>query len=33
VESVIKPAVHRQNGQLGGLWRSGMTERYLEKKG
>jgi len=33
VESVIKPAVHRADGQLGGLWRSGMTEKYLKKKG
>lgn len=33
VESVIKPAVHRADGQLGGLWRSGMTEKYLKRKG
>jgi hypothetical protein len=31
VESVIKPAVHRADGKLGGLWRSGMTKRYLKK--
>ena len=33
VESVIKPAVHRADGKLGGLWRSGMTENYLKRKG
>ncbi len=33
VESVIKPAVHRADGQLGGRWRSGMTEKYLKQKG
>jgi hypothetical protein len=33
VENVIKPAVHQQDGQLARLWRSGMTESYLEKKG
>jgi hypothetical protein len=33
VESVIKPAVHRADGKLGGLWRSGMTEKYLKRKG
>ena len=27
VESVIKPAVHRADGQMSGLWRSGMTEK------
>lgn len=32
VESVIKPARHRADGQLGGLWRSGMTEKYLQRK-
>jgi hypothetical protein len=32
VESVIKPAVHRKDGLLGGLWRSGMTESYLKRK-
>jgi hypothetical protein len=32
VESVIKPAVHRKDGQLGGRWRSGMTEKYLKHK-
>jgi Transposase DDE domain len=31
-ESVIKPAVHRKDGKLGGRWRSGMTEKYLKKK-
>jgi hypothetical protein len=33
VESVIKPAVHRADGQMSGLWRSGMTENYLKRKG
>jgi len=33
VESVIKPAVHRADGQMSGLWRSGMTEQYLKRKG
>lgn len=33
VESVIKPAVHRADGQRSGLWRSGMTEQYLRRKG
>jgi hypothetical protein len=33
VESVIKPAVHRADGQRSGLWRSGMTEKYLKRKG
>jgi hypothetical protein len=33
VESVIKPAVHRADGQMNGLWRSGMTEKYLKRKG
>jgi len=33
VESVIKPAVHRADGQMSGLWRSGMTEKYLKRKG
>jgi len=33
VESVIKPAAHRADGHLGGLWRSGMTENYLKRKG
>jgi Transposase DDE domain len=32
VESVIKPAVHRADGQMSGLWRSGMTEKYLKRK-
>ena len=32
VESVIKPAVHRADGKLGGLWRSGMTDQYLKRK-
>lgn len=32
VESVIKPAVHRADGQMSGLWRSGMTEKYLKGK-
>jgi len=31
VESVIKPAVHRADGKLGGLWRSGMTQKYLKR--
>jgi hypothetical protein len=25
--------VHHADGQLGGLWRSGMTENYLKRKG
>jgi len=33
VESVIKAAVHRADGQRGGFWRSGMSEKYLERKG
>ena len=33
VESVIKPAVHRADGQRSGFWRSGMTETYLKRKG
>jgi len=33
VESVIKPAVHRADGQRSGWWRSGMTEKYLKRKG
>ncbi len=33
VESVIKPAVHRADGQRSGYWRSGMTETYLKRKG
>jgi hypothetical protein len=33
VESVIKPAVHRADGQRSGHWRSGMTETYLKRKG
>ena len=33
VESVIKPAVHRADGQRNGHWRSGMTEKYLQHKG
>jgi DDE family transposase/transposase-like protein DUF772 len=33
VESVIKPAVHRADGQRSGLWRSGMSEKYLKRKG
>lgn len=32
VESVIKPARHCADGHLGGLWRSGMTEKYLKKQ-
>jgi hypothetical protein len=32
VESVIKPAVHRADGQCNGIWRSAMTERYLKRK-
>jgi hypothetical protein len=31
VESVIKPAVHRADGRRGGLWRSGMSKKYLKK--
>jgi hypothetical protein len=31
VESVIKPAVHRADGQRSGFWRSGMSERYLKR--
>jgi len=33
VESVIKPAVHRADGQRSGFWRSGMSEKYLKRKG
>jgi hypothetical protein len=33
VESVIKPAVHRADGKRGGFWRSGMSEKYLKRKG
>ena len=33
IESVIEPAVHRADGQMSGLWRSGMTENYLKRKG
>ena len=33
VDSVIKPAVHRADGQRNGIWRSGMSERYLKRKG
>jgi hypothetical protein len=33
VESVIKPAVHRADGQRSGFWRGGMSEQYLKKKG
>lgn len=32
VESVIKPAVHRADGRRGGIWRSGMSEKYLKRK-
>lgn len=32
VESVIKPAVHRADGQCNGIWRSGMTEKYLARR-
>lgn len=32
VESVIKPAVHRSDGTLGGRYRSQMTEATLKKK-
>ena len=32
VESVIKAAVRRADGQLGGRWRSGMTDNYLKRK-
>jgi len=31
VESVIKAAVRRADGQLGGRWRSGMTDNYLKR--
>jgi len=33
VESVIKPAVHRADGQRNGFWRRGMSERYLKRQG
>lgn len=33
VESLIKQAVHRADGQRNGLWRNGMTEKYLKRKG
>jgi len=33
VESVIKPAVHRADGQRSGFWRSGMSQQYLKRKG
>jgi hypothetical protein len=33
VESVIKPAVHRADGKRNGFWRSGMSQRYLKRKG
>jgi hypothetical protein len=33
VESVIKPAVHRADGKRNGFWRSGMSEKYLKRKG
>src|ERR1700689_1569615 len=33
VDSVIKPAVHRADGQRNGIWRSGMSEGYLKRKG
>lgn len=33
VESVIKPAVHRADGQRGGVWRSRMSEKYLKRSG
>lgn len=33
VESVIKPAVHRADGQRNGVWRSRMSESYLQRKG
>lgn len=33
VESVIKPSVHRADGKRGGFWRSGMSEKYLKRKG
>ena len=33
VESVIKPAVHRADGQRNGFWRSRMSEKYLKRKG
>lgn len=32
VESVIKPAVHRADGQRNGIWRSGMSTSYLKRK-
>jgi len=32
VESVIKPAVHRADGQRGGFWRSRMSQQYLKRK-
>lgn len=32
VESVIKPAVHRADGQRNGVWRGRMSEQYLQRK-
>jgi len=33
VKSVIKPAVYQADGQMSGWWDSGMTEKYLKRKG
>ena len=33
VKSIIKPVVHREDGSLGGLYRSKMTSRKLKKEG
>jgi hypothetical protein len=33
VESLIKPVQHRQDGTLGGRYRSAMTPEHLEKRG
>jgi len=30
-ESVIKEAVHRADGKRNGIWRSGMSKKYLAK--
>lgn len=32
VESVIKPAVHRADGRRNGVWRRGMSEKYLKRQ-
>lgn len=32
VESVIKPVVHRADDRRNGMWRSGVTKKYLKKR-